>query len=186
MLKKKDASIENFIAMGIITIVILFCMFSIKSKEINLTSNYIQDGLVASNLSAAIVDLKEYGTSNKIINNEFDKSFNMYKKALKENLKLDENFNPINTNFVDSKINIEVFSIYNVEGNDIHMTKRQSNGNVIKEVFKNGLGSVKTPDGVLIETTTIYSRIGFELRGYLKNAHYAYKENSVDVIDKQQ
>lgn len=183
-LNKKEGSVENFIAMAILTMVALLVLFAIKSKEINIVSNYTSDALVTSNLAAATVDLKEYGTSNKIINNDFEKSFNEFSRSIKENLKLDNGFVPISKNMISSKVTIDTFSIYNVVGNDIQLTKRQANGNVTKQVFTNGLGNTKTPDGVIINTTTIYSKIGFELKGYLKNKHYAYKENSVDITDK--
>lgn len=183
-LKKKEGSVENFMAMAILIVVALLVVFAIKSKETNIISNYTTDAIVASNLAAATVDLKEYGTTKRIVNNDFEKSFNEFERSLKENLNLDNNFIPKSKNMISSKVTIDTFSIYNVVGNDIQLTKRNANGNVTKQVFRNGLGSTKTPNGVLINTTTIYSKIGFELKGYLKNKHYAYKENSVDITDK--
>ncbi len=41
-----------------------------------------------------------------------------------------------------------------------------------------------TPDGVLIKSTTVYSRIGVELKGYMNSSFYFYKDNSVDITDK--
>lgn len=183
--KKKDGTIESFLTIGIITFGVVFVLFLIKSKEISIMSDYVSDGLVASNLAAATVDLKTYGTSNKIVNNDFEKSYVEYSESLKMNLNLDDNLKPLQNNMINSNVVISTFAIYNVEGNDVYMTKREDGGIIQNQKYTNGLGSVKTPEGVVVESTTIYSKIGFELKGYLKQTQYAYKENSVDVTDKK-
>lgn len=185
-LEKKDGISGSLIGIGSVTIAIIFLLAMLKSKELSLTNDFLYDGLVFSNLAAATVDLKEYGSTNKIVNNHFDKSFNEYQNALKENLKLDNDFVPIDSNnsMIAGKVTVEIFTIYNVDGNDIHMIKRQSNGNIIKQTYHNELGSMYTPDGVLIKSTTVYSRIGMELKGYMNSSFYFYKDNSVDITDK--
>jgi hypothetical protein len=44
------------------------------------------------------------------------------------------------------------------------------------------LGRVRTPDGILIDSTSIYSKIGFPVEGILGINIYAEKEKSVDVV----
>ena len=184
-LKKKDGISLNFILIPAICISIIFCLFMIKSKQIEIVNDFIDDGLVMSNLAAATVDLNEYGQSNTIVNNDFNKSFDQYKKVLKNNLRLDNNFVPQTSNLIDGGITIEIFTIYNVKGNDIHMTKRQRNGNIIKQVYPNAVGTMKTPDGVKIETTTVYSKIGMNVKGFMNGTTYVYKDKTVDITDKE-
>ena len=43
---------------------------------------------------------------------------------------------------------------------------------------------MKAPNGAVINTTMVYSKIGFEIKGYLNNSHYVYKHNAVDITDK--
>ena len=176
-LKKKDGISLNLIIIPVISVAIIFCLFMIKSKQIEIVNDF--------NLAAATVDLNEYGQSNTIVNNDFNKSFDQYKKALKNNLRLDNNFVPQTSNLIDGGITIEIFTIYNVNGNDIHMTKRQRNGNIIKQVYPNAVGTMKTPDGVKIETTTVYSKIGMNVKGFMNGTTYVYKDKTVDITDKE-
>jgi hypothetical protein len=46
-----------------------------------------------------------------------------------------------------------------------------------------GVGSVTAPDGTLIESTSIYSRIGFPVDGMLGVHVDAKKEKTVDIIE---
>lgn len=183
-LKKKDGNANNFLVLSIITITIFFCIFSLKSKEINLLNNSISDGLVASNLAAATVDLKEYGTTNKIKNNDFNKSLKEFQRSLKENLKLDNSFKPLKSTMINGIVDIETFAIYNVDGSDIYMTKRQKNGSILNEIYPNAVGNMRTPNGVLINETTVYSKIGMEVKTFINQSQYVYKENAVDITDK--
>ena len=45
-----------------------------------------------------------------------------------------------------------------------------------------GLGSVKTPDGTLVESTSIYSRISFPVKGIFGVEIEAVKQKTVDII----
>ena len=183
-LKKKKGSIEMFISSMIFIIITLVIVMQLRLKEVKVTQSLIEDGLVASNLASATIDLKEYGTTNHIINNNFNKSFDDYVVALKHNLNLDNNFMPKNKNLINGKVDIIEFTLYNVVGNDIQMTKRESDGSITKQTYANKLGVMTTPNGTIIKSATIYSKIGFELRGYLKDTLYVYKDGSVDVVDK--
>ena len=62
-LKKKDGISLNLIIIPVISVAIIFCLFMIKSKQIEIVNDFIDDGLVMSNLAAATVDLNEYGQS---------------------------------------------------------------------------------------------------------------------------
>lgn len=183
-LKKKKGSIEMFISSIAFIMIALIVLMVVRLKVIKTTQSYVEDGLVASNLAAATIDLNEYGTTNNIINNDFQKSFNDYCIALKENLNLDSNFNPKNNTLINSKVEIINFTIYNVVGNNIEMTKREANGSITKQSYPNKVGIMKAPNGAVINTTMVYSKIGFELKGYMNDTHYVYKDNSVDITDK--
>ena len=180
-MKKRKGSLEIFIASVILTIVPLIIVTNLKLREIKVTNNLIEDGLVASNLAAATIDLKEYGTTKNIINMDHAKSFNDFEDALKVNLKLDDNFEPKNKRLISSRVSIEKFTIYNVMGNNIQVVNRNIDGSFETTMINNGFGSYKTPDGVLIKTTTIYSRISFKVKGLLGLEYDVFKQKSVDV-----
>lgn len=183
-LKKKKGSIEMFISSMIFIMIALVVVMMMRLKVIKLTKSYIEDGLVASNLASATIDLNEYGTTNKIVNNDFQKSFNDYCVALKDNLNLDNNFTPKKKTLINSEVDIVNFTIYNVVDSDIEMIRRESNGSITRQSYPNKVGIMKAPNGATINTTMVYSKIGFELKGYMNDTHYVYKESSVDITDK--
>lgn len=183
-LKKKKGSIEMFISSMIFITVALVIVMMMRLKVVKVTKNFVEDGLVASNLASATIDLREYGTTNKIVNSDFEKSFNDYCVALKDNLNLNSDFTPKSSILINSKVDIHNFTIYNVVGNDIDMIKRESNGSITRQSHPNKVGIMKAPNGAVINTTMVYSKIGFEIKGYLNNTHYVYKENAVDITDK--
>lgn len=182
-MKKKKGNINYFLSFAVLLLVVLIVNYNLKIKLIKTTKGFIEDGLVASNLASALIDLEEYGTTNKIINKDFNKSYDEIKSSLKYNLKLNNDFQPLNDNLINSKIKIDKYSIYNVIGNDVHLTSADSLGNITTLIFPNGLGKTKTPDGVLIKSTTMYCKISFKIRGYLNTEHEVSKENSVDITD---
>ncbi|MFQ9249263.1 MAG: hypothetical protein ACLR3R_18600 [Clostridium paraputrificum] len=185
-IKKKEGSIQAFIGFSLISLIIAIGILNIKVPEIKAIQRKVEDGLVASNLASATVDLKEYGTTNKIVNKDFNKAFEVFQKTLKGNLKLDNNFTPKNDSIIQSKIVVEDFRIYNVDGSNVSMFKRDKSGNVTSQTYANKLGQIKTPDGVKVVSTTVYSKISFFVKGYSNENIQVYKENTVDVVDERE
>ena len=182
-IKKKRGSTEAFICSMAFIMVALVIIMMLRLKIVKVTKNMVEDGLVASNLASATIDLNEYGSTNNIVISSFEKNFNDYCISLKDNLNLNNDFTPKNNTLINSKVDIHEFTIYNVKGNDIEMIKRQADGSITRQSYINQVGIMQTPDGSTITTTTIYSKIGFEVKGYLDNTLYIYKEKSVDITD---
>ncbi len=187
-MKKKEGNIlYPTVGFFIILMCTILVLYGSKKEEISSTKRMIDDGQLASNLSAATINLEEYGATSTIVNTDFNNSYNEFLRALKNNLRLDNSFNPLNTNSngINGKVNIESFIIYNVIGNDIEVNKCDSVGNITKDIITSGLGSSKTPNGVLIESTTVYSKISFPLKGYLNSdSIIVNNESVVDITDK--
>lgn len=181
-MKKKEGKIEIFISCIALIMVVLIVIMSVKLKEIKLTKNYIDDGLVSSLLASATIDLKEYGSSNNIINNDPEQSYYLFKETLKSNLNLNNDFSAKNSNLITDKVNIESFVIYNVKAsNDIEIIEVKD-GKIVNRTKENS--GVTTPEGIKIENTTFYAKISFYVSGYLNNEKYkSVKEKSVDVTD---
>lgn len=183
-MKKKKGSIELFVSSMILVVVPLIIIMQLRLGQLRTTKNQVEDSLVASNLASATVDLKEYGTTNRIVNNDFNSAFNTFIKSLKQNLLLDNNLEQTDKKIISSKINIDNFTIYNVVGNDVQFTTRDSSGNISSSIISNGKDRAKTPDGAIINSTTVYSKISFKVKGYLNTEYNVFKEKSVDITDK--
>ncbi|SCP99059.1 hypothetical protein [Anaerobium acetethylicum] len=182
-MKKKSGSLEYLIGLMMITILCILVLFGYRMHVIKTTKNYVEDGLAASNLAAAVIDLKEYGATNRIFVDGFSKAYGRYKEALADNLNLDADFMPEDDRLICGRVIVEEFAVYEVSEDEIAVTSLDENGIISKKVYPDMAGRMTTPDGALITTATIYSRIGFLLTGYSDATYYVHKENSVDITD---
>lgn len=183
-MKKKEGKINIFLSLMILLTATIVIIFQVTTNRINYTRNWVEDSLVSANLSGATIDLKEYGTTNKIVNKDIDKSFDDYLFSLKQNLNLDDSMNPKNSYFIKSKVTVKDFIIYSVIGNDIVQVRKDNSGNTHSTKYIGEVGKMKTPDGYVINNTTVYSKIGFTISGMLGQSFDVEKEGSVDITDK--
>lgn len=181
MLKKEDGKIIYFISSVLISFFSIMIIFNYKINEIEQCNNYIENNLMASVLAAATVDLNVLGSEDRVVNTDFDKSYNDFIYSLKDNLSLDSNFNVTKKSLIENEINIDSFMIYNVNGSDIEICSKENGGSVTKVTIINGLGTTKTPDGCEVVTTTMYAKISFDIRGLQGKMYNVSKEKSVKV-----
>ena len=181
MKKKKKGFIEVATGFAAFFIVSVLVLTTFTIRRLDATKIQVEDSLVTSNLAAAIIDVNEYGTTNNIIIADYKKAYNQFCDALKNNLNLDDGFKPRNNNFFKSKIDVVEFVIYNVKGNSIEEVKI-GDKNIQKKMYENNVGKLTTPDGAVISSTTIYSKIGFTIGGLSDDLYYKTKEISVDIV----
>lgn len=181
--KKERGMAEYILPVMLISMVCLIALLSYRLRVIKLTQIYVEDGLVSANLACSIVDLQEYGQSNEIRIPDFDQAYEIYWEALRANLNLTAAGEPKDQKLISGPVSVEEFTIYQVSGDDVVQicrTQAQTNSHT----YPGGKGSLETPDGKRIESTTVYSRIGFDIRGYGNERFYVQKENSVDIVDE--
>ena len=140
-------------------------------------STYTEDALAASNLSSAVIDIKEYGTTHNIVIENSDKAYDIFKKALKANMELDES---MTGSAMAGSVEIVDFIIYNVKGTDIEVCSYGQNR--YDQTIPGGLGNVEAPNGVKIVSTSIYSRVTFPVDGIMGIHVTAVKDKLVDVV----
>lgn len=187
-MKKDDgtAVIYYILMMGIIALISLLTAFIVRVKIIELVNEDTQDAVTLSNLASGLIDLDEYGQTGIVHINNFEHSYNVYVDAIKENLNLSSTMLPINSSYILSEVEIQEYAVYNVTGNDITLTRQvNSNGTSTRDtvIYYGKVGILKTPDDVAISHTTIYSKIGFRLRGFMNNSQNVSKDGSVDIVD---
>lgn len=183
-MKKKEGKINTFVSVMIVLTASIVIAFRITMNRIDYTRDWVEDSLVLANLAGATIDLQEYGSTNNIVNRDIDKSFDDYIFSLKQNLNLDDSMNPKNSDFIKSKVIVKDFIIYSVIGNDIIQVRKDSLGNSHSTKYIGEVGKMKTPDGYVINNTTVYSKIGFTIKGMLEQSFDVEKEGSVDITDK--
>ena len=144
-----------------------------------ITACYMEDALAASNLASALVDLPEYGSSHKIRIVNPLQAYERYCEALKGNLNLDEAFQCPNQKVVSGPVRIVSYIIYNV-WEDMVQICFVTDGRVQESYGV--LGTVMAPNGLMVESTSIYSEICFPVRGIWNIEVTAKKGKLVDIV----
>lgn len=143
-------------------------------------SFYLEDALAASNLASALIDLEEFGISHAILIDNPEQAYEKFCNALKGNLQLDENWKGNNEMLISGAVTVENFTVYNVQENVVTVYSRNATGQL--NIWQGILGTVKAPNEVLIESTSIYSEISFPVEGILGVTVQAHKGKLVDVV----
>ncbi|MDR0949432.1 MAG: hypothetical protein LBM69_07970 [Lachnospiraceae bacterium] len=145
---------------------------------------FAEDALAASVLASALIDIEEYGKTHMLRIASPQNSYTLFMELLPKNLNLNHNWESKNQQIVKGKIEVWEYIVYNVDGKRVMVSEF---GKSEKETYEDarGVGSVQTPNGIQIESTSIYSRIGFWVTGLFETEFYAFKEVCVDVVTNQ-
>lgn len=181
LFQKKRGLAEFILPILLFTVVCCILLLSYRIRVTKTVRDYVQDGLTASNLSAAIADLEVLGSTNEIQITNYHQSFNNFKKALQTNLNLDDSLKPHTDYPITSSITIEEFYIYNVIDNSVIKTIVNPQNSVVSSLKVGEVGNVATPDGSLVEGATIYSKIGFDIKSFGAQTMNVKMDHTVDI-----
>lgn len=146
-------------------------------------SFFVEDALAASNLAAAVVDIREYGISHRVLLTEPERAYWIYEQALTDNLNLDEHRNCRKTGLITGEVKTERFIVYNV-ADDLVNSFEVKDGVVIA-TDTGSPGTVEAPNHKKVEHTGIYSEISFRTRDVFGITTTARKGKLVDVVGKE-
>lgn len=178
---KRTGKIEIFTGMYMLILLLILLSVQLQMRIFMTTSTYMEDALAASNLASAVIDVREYGTTRIVKIKSPDDAYTLYREALKQNLSLDDNWESRQKDLIYGQVEILKYEIYNVEKNNITIYSYGIEGEYVQAI-PNGLGSVYTPDGVLVESTSVYSKIGFAVKGIFGLEMEARKDKTVDIV----
>lgn len=178
---KKAAKIEIFTGIYLVVLLMILINVQLQIRIFMTTSTYMEDALAASNLASAVIDIREYGKTHIVKIKSPDDAFELYQDALKQNLTLDDNWESRQKDLIYGQVEILKYEIYNVEKNNITIYSYGTEGEAVQTIT-NGLGKVYTPDGALVESTSVYSKIGFPVKGILGVVIDARKDKTVDIV----
>ena len=178
--RKCPGQIEMAVSMFSIFMITTVMVVGLKIAQFMITGAYVEDALAASNLASALIDVEEFGKSRVIRIEDPVAAYAWYKEALSQNLMLDEEGRSFQQELLEGSIQVKSYIIYNVEGDQVEIVSFAEGGEDPK-ISIQAIGEVYTPDGVLVETTTIYSRVTFQVKGIGQMCIQAEKEKSVDI-----
>lgn len=144
------------------------------------SSLYLEDALAASNLASAVVNLEEYGRNHVLLVEPPGDAYERFCSAVCENLHLDENWEGSNKALISGKVKVESYIIYNVK--DDIVTVDQVIGDGGAHQWQGNLGTVSAPNGIMIESTSIYSELSFPIDSLFGITVNARKGKLVDIV----
>ena len=166
----------------LIFLMIMFC-YIYYSTLIEYTRNTVDDGLMAATLASACINIKDDKDFDEASILVITDCYSIFEVSLKENLNLDSMFKPIPGTACDliisSPITIDEYIFYREENGKIYKTTK---GGVVNEYV--GLaGKVKTNNGIVIVTNSVYSKISFDIYDSVNDEHKnVSRECVVDVF----
>lgn len=178
---KKEGTLNSFVAMILVSVALVLLFVNSKMEMIDEMKVTCEDALVSSTLAGAVVNIEEYGRTRSIIIDDYSKCYQDFKNSLDVNLKLDSGNNSSYTSFFASPIEVTDFIIYNVNQDTGKIQIMQGTGSMLAVTYEANLGTVSAPDGTLIENTSIYSKIKFDVRFSNNHIIHADKDCCVDV-----
>lgn len=181
ILKKRCGKIYYSLAAFLIIFSTILVVFEVKINGIKMVKSLAEDSITASNLACLIVDLGEFGATHNIQIKDVSEAYNIYCNSLKGNMKLNNDFIPVSEDVIKGRITIHRFILFNVNGDQITKTEILNGEFQSEEIINGQVGIMTTPDGTRVSNTTVYSKIGFVVRGFMNYEQYVYKENSVDI-----
>lgn len=179
--KKKRAEIEIITGMYLLVLLVVLVAAQMQMSLFRVSASFVEDAVAASNLASAVIDIKEYGKTHTIRISSPGRAYELYREAVRENLQLDENWENSNKDMICGRVEILKYEIYNVTGKDVTIYSFGAEGEQV-ETVSGGLGNVRTPDGTIVTSTSVYSRIGFPVRGIFGLEIAAQKEKTVDIV----
>ena len=177
-MKIESAQVDGVIGLFFVSFLGLFLSCQLQLMQYRASSLYMEDALAASNLASAIIDLQEYGITNKVLIKEPETAYEIYRKALQKNLELDEEMVSDKIGLVDGTVIVESYIVYNVKEQQVFSFKVTDEGVLAQSGL---LGEVKAPNGVVVENTGVYSEISYPVNQFLGKIIRARKGKLVDV-----
>ncbi len=181
LMKKNAANVDLVSGMMLFFVLIIVIFFCFRITQYMVTAAIVEDALAASDLASAVIDVEEYGRTHRLWIADGKKAFEIYKDALQSNMKLDTQLYSSNNDLILGQVQIKEYIVYNVNGQDIEIEVYDGNGTLTFTGIGRE-GDVFTPDGICVQNTTIYSRIGFEVMGLAGHAIAGEKEKSIDIV----
>ena len=177
---KSFGQVEIIMGMFAFLMVLIAMIFGLKISQFMITGAYVEDALAASNLASALIDVEEYGRNYTICIRDPGEAFEIYREALSVNLQLDEEGKSFQRELLKGTVRILSYIVYNVKADQVEIFSFDGNGNLV-DVQTGRIGLINTPDGVTVETTTIYSKVQFTVQGIGEQYISVRKEKSVDI-----
>lgn len=178
---KKKAETEAVIGMYLLLMLAVLLCALIQTEVLRISSAWAEDALTASNLASAVIDIEEYGRTRTIVIRSPEEAYARYRDALRCNMNLNEMWESENKYLAGGPVEVQEYIVYNVRKEDVEIISFGPEGSR-EQTVPGGVGKIQTPDGTVVETTAVYSKIAYPVSGILGLQVMAVKQETVDII----
>lgn len=188
----------------LVIVIHMLCRYAINCRYLRLDDTILNNGLEISNLSAPVIDeqtmedvkfgsivfdetknefviMSTYGEEIEVICVPED-TYNLFMELYDVNMTgsmCDEDI---------SDMHVDTFTIYNVKSdNSVEVVTYDEFGVSTTQVIENGKGNIRSPNGVTINKTSVYSRVVFNYTDFFGFKHDNLKVEccvAVRVMDR--
>lgn len=176
--QKRQGELATFTMVYVLLFLVATVAFALQIREYISLKTHTEDTLAASNLASAVIDIQEYGINHNLVIKDPEQAYSIYQEALKINMGLNDQWEDP-TGLISSPVRVEQYIVYNVRGSEVEVT---SFGEGLNYSATETLGSATSPNGQVIESTSVYSRISYQVDGYFGVTVPAEKDKLVDIV----
>lgn len=177
--------VDFVLGMFLLLLVVLLVGYAGRVSAIQATGDFTEDALAGALLSAAIVDVEEYGKSGVIRIADAGRAYGLFADSLRFNLQLEEGNYSTKEELLYGRVSVLSFEIYNVRNDEVECVRVEDGKEIYRELVGK-CGEARTPDGTIVENTTLYGKIGFFVKGMFSDSIYATKEKSIDIVRNEE
>ena len=160
MKKKKGSSAIGYVMIFTMAIImVIVTMYMMSAAKLMTTQYDIDDALADSVLASLVADDVYYFKTRELTGSpvvrfrDVNDSYKTYKECMNAALGGSSDFY--------KNLRYEAFLSYEVEGDTVKVTSFNSSGG--KSVTSGSLGSVRTPNGIVVTKTGCYGKVIFDL-----------------------
>lgn len=176
-MKKKEASsfIGYTILFAMAIVMVALMMFMIQKAKLISHQHDIDDALADSVLASLVADDVYYfttyeSTGSPVIRfRDRDESYRNYKACMDAAIS--------NTTGFYYNVVYTYLILYEVEGTQVKVTTYSGNA-AVKQTVTGTLGNVRTPNGKVVERTSAYGKVSFDIKGIIDGS-YIRKSRSI-------
>lgn len=178
--RKEHGQVEWCAGLFFLLFLAVILCSQLQVKVYYTTALYLEDALAASNLASAVIDLEEYGRTHTVLLKEPEAAYEKFRTAVKGNLQLNDAWECENKQLIAGQVCVVKYIVYNVKEDLVTVSEVSSNGEVFQ--WQGTLGNIAAPNGVLVESTGIYSEITYPVKGFGGVITEAHKGKLVDIV----
>lgn len=176
-MKKKEgsSSIGYTILFAMAIVMVALMMFMIQKAKLITQQHDIDDALADSVLASLVADDIYYfetyeSTGTPVVRfRDIDESFRNYKACMDAAIS--------NTTGFYYNVEYTYLILYEVEGSQVKVTTYSGN-TAVKQTVTRTLGNVSTPDGKVVENTSAYGKVTFDIKSIIDGS-YIRKSRSI-------